>query len=241
LNLTQPLIGLRLETAYPFADEIVLTVTRAEAKSASAISLRIPEWCNDPSVSVDGHTEALRVVDGYLRLIEQRATGQLMTAAAWLRQYATVHPAYKHDSVLPPELVYDMIETCSQISLGKIEVPQLLGDLCNVCRSKRVATGDPEEQGPYLTGARVALKLPPQKGCQIFREFLFKHLRESHADPQHQQQFQDPCTGLPMNDALKLLEGTAASLSAQRSSSGPGGAAASTGPKAAPKDEPCGC
>jgi DUF1680 family protein len=78
LNLTQPLIGLRLETAYPFADEIVLTVTRAEAKSASAISLRIPEWCNDPSVSVDGHTEALRVVDGYLRLHRTWRSGEVV-------------------------------------------------------------------------------------------------------------------------------------------------------------------
>jgi DUF1680 family protein len=68
LNLSQPDIGLRLETAYPYADEIALTVTRAQGKGASAISLRIPAWCASPSVSVDGHAAEPSVVDGYLRL-----------------------------------------------------------------------------------------------------------------------------------------------------------------------------
>jgi uncharacterized protein len=78
LNLSRPPIGLRLETAYPFADEIALTVTRAEAKSASAISLRIPAWCKTPSVSVDGHVAPTRVIDGYLRLNRIWRTGQVI-------------------------------------------------------------------------------------------------------------------------------------------------------------------
>jgi hypothetical protein len=78
LNLSHPPIGLRLETAYPYADEIVLTVTRAEGKSASAISLRIPAWCETPSVSVDGQVEAPRVVEGYLRLHRTWRAGQVV-------------------------------------------------------------------------------------------------------------------------------------------------------------------
>ncbi len=68
LDLSRPRIGLRLETQYPFADEIALTVTRAEAKSPSAIALRVPAWCEAPRVSVDGRAAAPRVADGYLRL-----------------------------------------------------------------------------------------------------------------------------------------------------------------------------
>jgi uncharacterized protein len=78
LNLSRPPIGLRLETAYPFADEIVLTVTRAEEKSASAISLRVPAWCEAPSVSVNGHAAASRVVDGYLRLHRTWRSGEVV-------------------------------------------------------------------------------------------------------------------------------------------------------------------
>jgi hypothetical protein len=78
LNLSHPPIGLRLETAYPYTDEIVLTVTQADGKSASAISLRIPAWCETPSASVDGTVVASHVVDGYLRLHRPWRTGQVI-------------------------------------------------------------------------------------------------------------------------------------------------------------------
>ncbi len=78
LNLAHPAIGLRLETAYPYSDEIVLTVMHAQGKSGSAISLRIPAWCETPSVSVDGHAAAPRVVNGYLRLHRAWRKGQVV-------------------------------------------------------------------------------------------------------------------------------------------------------------------
>ncbi|HEX3950630.1 MAG TPA: glycoside hydrolase family 127 protein [Steroidobacteraceae bacterium] len=68
LSLTQRKFGLRLETQYPFADEIVLTVTQNAGTALSAISLRIPAWCENPSVHVNGHGSKARVNDGYLRL-----------------------------------------------------------------------------------------------------------------------------------------------------------------------------
>jgi hypothetical protein len=67
LNLSRPKLGLRLETQYPFADEIVLTITQ-NAASLSAISLRVPAWCEKPRVSVNGHASMAHVNDGYLRL-----------------------------------------------------------------------------------------------------------------------------------------------------------------------------
>ena len=78
LNLSHPDIGLRLETAYPLADEIVLKVTRAQGKGASAISLRIPAWCETPGVSIDGQLAAARVVDGYLSLHRRWRTEQVI-------------------------------------------------------------------------------------------------------------------------------------------------------------------
>jgi uncharacterized protein len=64
--LSLPNLGLRLETAYPFADDIALTVTRS--RGIGAISLRIPTWCESPNVSINGQTAASRAQDGYLRL-----------------------------------------------------------------------------------------------------------------------------------------------------------------------------
>jgi hypothetical protein len=68
LDLARPMIGLRLETEYPFADDVTLTVTRSAGRSTSAISLRIPGWCETASASINGAMVAPRITDGYLRL-----------------------------------------------------------------------------------------------------------------------------------------------------------------------------
>jgi len=71
------------------------------------------------------------IVDAYLDLISARCTGELMTGAAWLRAFANAHPAYAHNSLLSHELVYDLVETCNQVTAGTIDVPQLLGQHSN--------------------------------------------------------------------------------------------------------------
>jgi len=72
-----------------------------------------------------------RLVDAYLDLISARCTGELMTNAAWLRAFVQVHPAYKHNSILNDEIVYDLVETADQIVAGALDVPQLLGKHSN--------------------------------------------------------------------------------------------------------------
>ncbi len=54
LDLGKQGLGLRLETAYPFADDITLTVTRGVGGQASTVALRIPAWCEGASASVNG-------------------------------------------------------------------------------------------------------------------------------------------------------------------------------------------
>ena len=78
LTLPRPSIGLRLETAYPFADDIALTVTRAEGEMPSSVSLRIPAWCEKPRLSVNGRHLAASVSDGYLRLRRGWKTGDVI-------------------------------------------------------------------------------------------------------------------------------------------------------------------
>lgn len=68
LNLPGPRIGLRLETAYPFADDIALTITQSRRIGAWAVALRIPAWCESPRVSINDQSVASRAADGYLHL-----------------------------------------------------------------------------------------------------------------------------------------------------------------------------
>jgi len=65
----------------------------------------------------------------YLDFIEKRATGELVTPATWMRNFVRSHPAYKGDSVVSDEIAYDLMKLCSDIGLGKVHIPELLGDL----------------------------------------------------------------------------------------------------------------
>jgi len=70
-----------------------------------------------------------RRLNTYLNFIEKKSTGELITTATWLRNYVRKHPAYKGDSIVNDEIAYDLVKTCTDIGLGKIHVPELLGDV----------------------------------------------------------------------------------------------------------------
>jgi hypothetical protein len=74
----------------------------------------------------------------------------------------SIHPAYRNDSILTEPLVYDLIETMNQISQGKLEVPQLLGQLCNVHHSKLPPTtpGMPSTAPPWLSVSSASSSTP---------------------------------------------------------------------------------
>jgi len=78
LTLPLPGIGLRLETSYPFADDIALTVTQVAGDYPSVVSLRIPAWCERPKVSVNDREVAASVADGHLRLRRVWKTGDVI-------------------------------------------------------------------------------------------------------------------------------------------------------------------
>jgi uncharacterized protein len=95
LNLAEPEIGLKLETDYPFADDVTLTVTRSSGAGPSAISLRIPAWCETMSASINGTAVAPRIGDGYLRLHRTWKKGDIvrLTLARRLRIEPTADDA----------------------------------------------------------------------------------------------------------------------------------------------------
>jgi uncharacterized protein len=87
LNLAEPGIGLKLETDYPFADDVTLTVTRSDEAGPSAISLRIPAWCETMSAGINGTAVTPRMRGGYLRLHRTWKKGDIvrLTLARRLR------------------------------------------------------------------------------------------------------------------------------------------------------------
>lgn len=68
-------------------------------------------------------------LDQYVELMSRRASGELMTAATYLRKRVKEHPEYKHDSVITEEIAYDLVKMADRIS-SKQEIPvEMYGDL----------------------------------------------------------------------------------------------------------------
>ena len=68
-------------------------------------------------------------ISQYLDFIEKRSTGELITPATWFRQFVQNHPAYRDDSVVCPEIAYDLAIACKAIGEGTRHEPELLGDI----------------------------------------------------------------------------------------------------------------
>lgn len=94
------------------------------------------------SVNVDVETRCELAT--YLDLISKRASGELDTAARWIRNFVAAHPNYKEDSVVDEEMTYDLIGAV--ISIGEREnagrnfaglgipgLPKLLGKFRGGC------------------------------------------------------------------------------------------------------------
>lgn len=72
--------------------------------------------------------ETRRRLEEYLSLVRQRASGQLLTPAAWIRRFVAEHPEYRHDSKVSPEITYDLVQEFDRIAH---KTPKLSSvDLC---------------------------------------------------------------------------------------------------------------
>lgn len=80
----------------------------------------------------------------YLDLIRRRASGELWTAARWIRHFVATHPQYGKDSVVSEEVAHDLVgavisvgererEGCGFKGLGLNGLEKLLGDFRGGC------------------------------------------------------------------------------------------------------------
>jgi len=68
-------------------------------------------------------------VQKYLDFIVKRATGELQTNAAWMRDFIRKHPAYQKDSRVTQEIAYDLCVAVKEIGEGIRECKEVLGDV----------------------------------------------------------------------------------------------------------------
>uniref|UniRef100_A0A673FLL3 Glutamate--cysteine ligase n=1 Tax=Sinocyclocheilus rhinocerous TaxID=307959 RepID=A0A673FLL3_9TELE len=85
--------------------------------------------CYLENMEVDVDTRC--TILNYLKLIKKRASGELMTMAKWMREFAAKHPQYKQDSVITDKINYDLLHKCDRIAKGEEKCPELIGDPVN--------------------------------------------------------------------------------------------------------------
>lgn len=58
-------------------------------------------------------------VNQYLDLLSKRASGELDTAATWIRKFINSHPDYKHDSIVTEKINFDLVTAINKIGSGE--------------------------------------------------------------------------------------------------------------------------
>ena len=67
-------------------------------------------------------------VTKYLQFISKRASGELMTDAAYIRKFVVNHPDYKQDSKINNKINFDLMEACVKIGRGDLIPTDLLSN-----------------------------------------------------------------------------------------------------------------
>lgn len=70
---------LRIETAYPFGETVTMRIDALARRGAWTLAMRVPQWCDNASVAVNGQAHAARVEDGYFRIRRDWQAGDAVT------------------------------------------------------------------------------------------------------------------------------------------------------------------
>jgi len=101
----------------------------------------LPELMNfvETSSGLKRERSVIAKLSEYISLLRRRASGELPTAAQWIRSYVKQHPDYvatcssdDSDSVAAPSKVpattaSDLLQLCDDIGMGRVACPELLG------------------------------------------------------------------------------------------------------------------
>ncbi|KAH0287279.1 GCS-domain-containing protein [Aureobasidium namibiae CBS 147.97] len=75
----------------------------------------VERYLSSINVDVEIRCEMAR----YLKLIRQRATGELWTAAKWIRHFVAEHKEYKKDSVVGEGITFDLVKAVEQMTINE--------------------------------------------------------------------------------------------------------------------------
>jgi len=126
-------------------------------------------------IDCDAPTRLL--VDSYLSFIVQRARGELLTPAAWIRRVVAEHPDYKGDSVVTPAIAYDLLQRIQDVAEGRCHEPSLLGS--TIVAPLEATAAKREHGGTHtprrLRGGSFSLEALSGPGCDAIRSLVERY------------------------------------------------------------------
>ncbi|KAK4533628.1 hypothetical protein CCYA_CCYA18G4510 [Cyanidiococcus yangmingshanensis] len=127
--------------------------------------------------AMPGLDQATRTrLSAYLDFVSARASGRLLTFAAWMRQFIMNHASYQQDSRVTPEACYDLLQHCIELAEGRRSEPALLGEFWPKHHIQKNLTSHEfsklrsqihEEDSPQLRGESFREELLPAAASRI--------------------------------------------------------------------------
>ena len=104
----------RVEDEYELmtVDEI-MNGQREKSNGFPGLIPLVERYLSSINVDVEIRCEMAR----YLNLIRKRATGELWTAAKWIRHFVDKHPEYKKDSIVGEGITFDLVKAVEQMTV----------------------------------------------------------------------------------------------------------------------------
>ena len=147
--------ALTLRTDYPYAGNVVFEATRIDKPRTFAVSFRVPAWCDDANLAVNGKAVAARRLDGYVTLRRQWEAGDTveLRLAMKLRPEAIVDDANLVALMYGPMVMAADLGSASDPFEG--DAPALVGASASAVVAS-IAGGD---------GGAAAMRAPASTGA----------------------------------------------------------------------------
>ena len=123
-------------------------------------------------------------VDGYLRLVADRARGIAQSGATWTRAFVQSHPDYKQDSVVSPSIAHDLLRRMDDVASGKVIDKDLLCAAAELHAANAAAAQSDAalgqggaEGGPEAPGAAIAPVARPSSDALLRGASFAEELR----------------------------------------------------------------
>jgi glutamate--cysteine ligase catalytic subunit len=149
-------------------------------------------------------------LSAYLDFVAARASGKLLTCAAWMREFITKHPSYRQDSRVTPQACHDLLQRCIELAEGRRSEPALLGEFWPKHHIRSNLTSHEfsqlrsqvhEEDSPQLRGESFREELLPAAASRILEAVPMcaktsscaheLHHRQRHAHAHHGKRQQE--------------------------------------------------